>query len=265
MTTKQPAIGIYVRTSTADQEDGLESQIHSCRNKIVDGDLDRVELYKDDGVSGTVDEREDYQRLLRDIDSGDVETVVVSEISRLSRSTYTLIGFLERVFDEEVGLEVADGSFPSIEAGNPFMQALARMMAVLAELERDLTSIRVQRGIQNAIEQGKWHGRPPKGFTTNDDGYLAVVPDEFGSVATAIEAVELGESVYAAANAANIPQQTLRDIYNDEEKRQLYIRGDADAERIQDAIEEADFDATKETEIGELWNEIQSLREESGQ
>lgn len=150
--------------------------------------------------------------------------------------------FLEDVFTDEVGLRVADGSFPTVEPGNPFIKALAQIMAVLAELERELAKNRASRGVKTAIDQGKWVGSPPRGFTTDSDGYLQVKVEEYAQVQAAVETVIGGESVYAVSKATGIPNSTLNDIMNDPEKRVLYTDADADDERVNSALSSANVD-----------------------
>jgi len=237
---KPQNIAIYARTSTESQKDGITSQIKSCKSVLKDGELAHIELYKDEAVSGSIDDRKQFQQLLRHISEGQIETVVVSEISRLSRNTLTLMEFLEDVFSDEVGLRVADGSFPTVNPGDPFMKALAQIMAVLAELERELAKMRATRGVEVAIEQGKWVGSPPRGFTTDEDGYLMVVSSEYIQVQAAVEAVLNGSSVYAVSKATGIPNSTLNDIMNNPEKRVLYTDATADDERIDTALNSAE-------------------------
>jgi len=255
-------IALYARTSTDEQADGIESQLDSCRRKLDEDDLARSKLYKDEAVSGAKDDRPAFNRLQQDIANGKVEKVVVSELSRLSRNTLTLMEFLEQVFDDELGLIVADGQFPSFDEGNPFLEALARMMAVLAQLERDLIMARTERGIRRAANQGKWtKGRPPRGFSTDDDGFLVVDFEDYARVVGAIELIEKGGSVYSVARAADIPQSTLSEIYNDEEKRKLYTRQETDDELKREALNKADGDLRSESELSKLWNEMGEMRE----
>lgn len=256
-------IAIYVRTSTDEQDEGLESQLESCRDAVPEAELYRVEVYRDRGISGAKDEREGLNQLQTAIDEGGVEKVVVSELSRISRNTLTLMEFLEDVFENELGLEVVDGEFPSMESGNPFMKALGRMMAVLAELERDLISMRVERGIRRAMNQGKWVGRPPRGFTTDDDGYLVVDTEEYILVTRALDLIERGASVYKVSKATGIPEQTLHGIYDDEEKRRLYTRMEAEDERVDAALESEDKSELRaESDIAKVWSEVDGLKDD---
>lgn len=253
-------IAIYARTSTDEQEEGIDSQLDSCRRKLSNDELNRVEIYQDRAVSGAKDDRDAFNQLQTDIASGDIEKVVISELSRLSRNTLTLMEFLEKVFDDEVGLVVADGQFPSFDEGNPFLEALARMMAVLAQLERDLIQARTERGIRRALDQGKWQGRPPKGFTTDEDGFLVVATEEYLTVVAALELVEKGASIYKVSRSTGIAEQTLSDIYNDDEKRSLYLRQQSDDELKQQALNKAAGELRSESEISKIWDELGEIR-----
>lgn len=258
--SNEEAIGVYARTSTDEQEHGIDSQIHNCREHIPDDELHRVEIYKDEAVSGAKDDRPGFQRLKDDIDTGHVEKVYVSELSRISRNTLTLMEFLEGVFDDEIGLVVTDGDFPDIEPGNPFMKALGRMMAVLAELERDLTAARVERGLKRAREQGKWVGRPPKGFSTNDEGYLRVEVEEYLTVVKAIELVERGASARSVARAAGMSPQTLTTILNDEEKRALYARREPYRDEIDEALGEEVEGGSARVDFEDVTEQLTEIR-----
>ena len=257
-------IAIYARTSTDSQKEGIKSQTESCKSVLRDGELAHIDLYQDEAVSGSIDDRDQFQQLLRHISEGKIETVVVSEISRLSRNTLTLIEFLEDVFSDEVGLRVADGSFPTVNPGDPFMKALAQIMAVLAELERELAKMRATRGVEVAIEQGKWVGSPPRGFTTDNEGYLMVDATEYAQVQAAVESVINGNSVYAVSKATGIPNSTLNDIMNTPEKRVLYTDGMARDERIDSALDSANVSGidSKEQDVADALKGISKAIED---
>lgn len=262
--TQGEHIAIYARTSTDSQKHGMESQIHSCRRRVEEdgGGQSDVQLYIDRATSGTEgrDTRQGFSDLVQAIQDGTVTKLYVSELSRISRNTLTLMQFLENIFEEEIGLVVVDGSFPSFEQGNPFMRALARMMAVLAELERDLIAARVERGIQRAIDSGKWRGRPPKGFTTNSDGHLVVKTAEYATIVAALDAINKGQSIYSVARATGVSEQTLSDIWNDASKRALYTKGESDDERKQEALDKAAGELRSESDISQLYAELTDIK-----
>ena len=62
-----------------------------------------VQFYVDDGYSGTNFNRPDFQRMLKDIESGMIGTVIVKDMSRLGRD-YLKVGYYSEVYFGEMGV-----------------------------------------------------------------------------------------------------------------------------------------------------------------
>ena len=84
-------VGIYIRLSREDEDKRkLESEsITNQRNLILnyintrDDNFKIYDEYVDDGVSGTTFERPNFQRLIKDIESGKINCVITKDYSRL--------------------------------------------------------------------------------------------------------------------------------------------------------------------------------------
>ena len=95
--TRTWLIGVYIRLSKEDARHLDESESVTNQRSIIedyiasmdDGDEYRiVDEYVDDGISGTTDdEREDFQRMLKDIRRGRVNCVIVKTLRALSETT----------------------------------------------------------------------------------------------------------------------------------------------------------------------------------
>lgn len=109
--------------------------------------------------SGTKRDRKELNRLLSTVRQGD--TVIATELSRITRSTKDLIEILEIAKDKKLKLMLgtfeADCSKNSLD---PMTEGMLKMMGVFAELERNITSERVKSGLKNAVSKGKILGRP---------------------------------------------------------------------------------------------------------
>lgn len=109
--------------------------------------------------SGSHENREKLQRLLETVKPGD--TIACTEVSRLSRSTKQLCEILEFVEKNKIKLIV--GTF-IVDCRNddidPMTMGMLRMMAVFAQMERDITIQRIKSGMENAKAKGKIIGRP---------------------------------------------------------------------------------------------------------
>lgn len=82
---------LYCRVSSLKQVregDSLDAQISALRNYVAEHNyLVNAGEYIDDGISGTkFDERDDLQRLLRDVEDGKIDIILVCRIDRWFRS-----------------------------------------------------------------------------------------------------------------------------------------------------------------------------------
>ena len=257
---------IYARVSTADQD--VERQLEEARDYLTDAGVAAVEEYPE-VVSGatTADERAEYDRLREAIAADRFDMVAVVELSRLSRLGATeVLDFIEFCLDHDTGVVALDVGL-EIRVDDPELQQvvyrmIASIMGSLAELEHKQKLKRVRSGIKAAQREGKWTGRPPRGFETTDEGYLRVAPSEFLHTREAIARVDHGDSVRGVAEDTGIPESTLRRLVDN--NRDLYLAGEAADERVAEAVAElGDLEDLRRGERGELEARIRSIvREE---
>lgn len=74
---------VYYRVSTDKQD--LDMQVNAVKNLLESKNIDynKCEVYKDFGISGTISNRPEYQKMLSEVGEGD--TIVSYEYSRLWR------------------------------------------------------------------------------------------------------------------------------------------------------------------------------------
>lgn len=138
----------YARVST--EEQNLDSQIDVLQSYHVE------RIFKEK-VTGTKKERLQLQTMMQQLRKGD--TVVVYKLDRISRSTKHLIAISDQF--EEIGvtfISIQDGVDTSTSMGKFFF----RVMASLAELERDIIVERTRAGLKAARARGRKGGRPFK-------------------------------------------------------------------------------------------------------
>ena len=98
MEIKDYRIGVYVRVAHKDDE-ALKRQeeyvLTYCRYR---GYPDVVKVYRDNGKSGTTENRPAYKRMLKDIRDGKINVIVVTDFSRLTRQPvyfyHKMIGYI---------------------------------------------------------------------------------------------------------------------------------------------------------------------------
>lgn len=233
-----PVTAVYLRVSTRTQStDRQQTEIE----EFLDGDVfAKAEIYVD-VASGADDSRPDFHRLEEDIQSDEIDHVVTYEMSRLSRRLTTTADFIDLCVENEVALTTTNDGFPNLSGdGNVGDVLIGKLFGWLMEFELQMIRERVQSGVNRAIDAGKWVGRPPYGFTTDDQGYLVIDMEDYIAMQMAVESVLLNpkKSVNSIARTYGVPQSSLDRIYKDEDRRKLYLSGETDDERFTTALSE---------------------------
>ena len=141
---------IYARVSTDDQTivtqlDPLERRARDLGLPIAQG-----QSYVDQGVSGRLDNRPDFDRLREAIRARAIDVVLVTKIDRLGRSARTILGVFDEAEAAGVRIIVLDGG---IDTGTPVGRFTRTIVAGFAELEGDLIRERTQVAM-DAIRTG---------------------------------------------------------------------------------------------------------------
>lgn len=160
--------GLYERLSNStDASTSIERQDEACRAEVKRRNGRVVgNAFVDEGVSGALPpmERPAMRRLLESL--GQFDAVMVWKIDRIARS---FIGFAEIVSKLDAkGVALVSATEP-IDMSGPTGRAMAQMIAVFAELEREMIKARVRDSMRKAKEDARFHGgRVPYGLTVAD-------------------------------------------------------------------------------------------------
>lgn len=144
----------YCRCSTDETKQDIARQ----ERELITLGVDKKYIFTE-YAHGTDRERIELNRLLAAIVPGD--TIVATELSRITRSTKDLIEILDIAKDKQIKLIL--GGFIcdcSDDELDPMTEGMLKMMGVFAEMERNIISQRVKSGIKNAKAKGKKLGRP---------------------------------------------------------------------------------------------------------
>lgn len=96
----------YLRLSREDGDKeesnsiGSQREIISRKVKELGNEFDLVDFYIDDGFTGLNTDRPEFQRMLKDIEKGYINTIITKDLSRLSRNSYEANFYLEKYFLE---------------------------------------------------------------------------------------------------------------------------------------------------------------------
>lgn len=109
--------------------------------------------------SGTKTNRVELNKLLSTVKQGD--TIVTTEVSRITRSTKQLCDLIDFVKANHIKLVIGNSMIVDCTTGDidPMTKAFIQIAGVFAELERNMTVSRIVSGMQNAKNKGKHIGR----------------------------------------------------------------------------------------------------------
>lgn len=136
----------YARVSTDQQE------LHRQLDALEKVGYDRLIQEK---YTGTKKDREGLQQLLDIVREGDA--VIVESISRLGRKTLDILSTIEELTNKGI---IFISLKENMDTTTPTGKAMLGMMAVIAQLERDLIVQRTKEGLDSAKKRGVKLGRP---------------------------------------------------------------------------------------------------------
>lgn len=176
-------VGVYVRVSSDEQAlhgQSLDEQESTLKHYCEAMDWKIVDIYREDGKSGKDLERPAYKRMMQDARAGQINTILIKKIDRLTRS---LLDF-ERILIEyeNLGLDVISKE-ERFETRNPLSAAFIRIIMVFAQLEREQIAKRTADVVHYKRSQGlPTGGTPPLGYNhqkiNGKGGPLRLVPEE---------------------------------------------------------------------------------------
>lgn len=163
--------GIYARLSS-DQDmrknESVETQIEIARRYVDDWNQchqDKIEIidcYTDLGKTGTNFDRDGFKRLMQDIRLGDINCVIVKDLSRFGRNYLETGNYIEKIFPF-LGIRfiaVADG-YDTGEDGSNTKQMASEIKNLVNDMYAKDFSIRAKLRLKQRREDGSYVGGPP--------------------------------------------------------------------------------------------------------
>ena len=145
---------LYARVSTHDQQT-LGLQVEAMAAYIKGRGWDLVSQVKE--VGSGAKQRPDREVLLKAARRREVDVLVVWRLDRWGRSLPDLVVPLRELTELGIGFVSLT---EALDLTTPTGRAMAGMVAVFAEFEREIMRERVRAGIAQARKEGRRHGRP---------------------------------------------------------------------------------------------------------
>jgi len=180
---KVKRIGLYIRVSTLEQASNPEGSIKSQEQRLRQaiklrnmdepfGEVERV--FIDRAKSGKDTKRPALQRMLKAIELGEIDLVMVTELSRLSRSLKDFCEMFHVMKELGCGFQSLREQYDTTTAAG---EMILYTVANLAQFERRQTSERIAANFHARAQRGLYNCGPvPFGYKliTDKRGYLAL-------------------------------------------------------------------------------------------
>jgi DNA invertase Pin-like site-specific DNA recombinase len=145
----------YARTSTTDQDAGLEAQERDLRAVGVE------RLYSEQVSS--VATRAQLELALDYVREGD--SLVVTKLDRLARSVHDLCNIVKRIEAKGASLRILA---MNLDTSTPTGKLMLNVLGSVAQFEREVMLERQREGIAKAKSEGKYKGREPTAMRQAD-------------------------------------------------------------------------------------------------
>ena len=177
---KRKNVAAYARVSS-----GKDAMLHSLSAQISyynsyiqqHGDWCFAGVYADEALTGTKDNRPEFQRMIADCKAGEIDMIITKSISRFARNTVTLLETVRGLKALGVDVYFEEQNIHSMSGDGELMLAI---LASFAQEESLSASENVKWRIRNDFKQGKLplNFKQFYGYSRTADGDFEIVKKE---------------------------------------------------------------------------------------
>lgn len=139
----------YIRVSTSDQN--TDMQLDAVKNYCKIKSWQEPAFFVDHGESGKKESRPQLDLMLKKLQAGEFNTILVYKFDRISRSTTHLIGLMNDFRTKNIDfISISE----NVDTSTPMGKMIFSIIAVLAEFERETIVQRTKDGLKAAKERG---------------------------------------------------------------------------------------------------------------
>lgn len=206
---KKKQVAAYARVST-----GKDAMLHSLSAQVSYYSAyiqKRPEwlycgVYVDEAVTGTKNERPEFQRLLSDCRAGKIDMVITKSISRFARNTVTLLETVREL--KALGVDVFFEE-PNIHTMSAAGEMMLTLLASVAQEESRMTSERMKWRVRKNFEEGVPWNVTILGYTLRNSRFV-IVPEEAAIVRQIYDLYLSGKGYAAIADILNAADTKTR-------------------------------------------------------
>ena len=210
MEQTRPTAVIYARVSSQNDRQDTKRQVQDLERYAESQNLRVLKVYEEH-ISGAkkIEERQILSECLEYCTSHSVKILLVSELSRLGRSTLQVLRSLEILHEAKVSVYIQNIGISSLQPNgevNPIASIMITILAEMSNIERCNIQYRLNSGRKQYIERGGKLGRKPGSCKTTEQ-----MKEEYKEV---ISLLKKDYSIRNVAKLTGCSVQTVQTVKN---------------------------------------------------
>lgn len=210
MNTNNAKAVIYARVSSQTDRQDTTRQVSDLKRFALSQEMEIVEIFEEH-ISGAkkLEEREILTQCLEYCKNNSVKYLLISELSRLGRSTLQVLRSLEILHEAKVCVYIQNIGLYSLQpdgAVNPVASIMITILAEMSNIERGNIQYRLNSGRQQYINRGGKLGRRKGSIKTAEQK-----KEEYKEV---ISLLKRGYSIRNVAKLTGFSIQTVQTVKN---------------------------------------------------
>ena len=202
---KKLRVCAYARVSSdsISQGESFENQVSTYERKIKSNpEYEFAGVYADQGISGTVDCRPEFQRMIVDCRAGKVDLVLTKSISRFARNTAIVLKYTRELKQLGIGVVFEENGISTLSSEGELMMTV---LASFAQEESRSMSGNDKWSIRKRFERGEIMINTTRfmGYDKNEYGNLIINEVEAKIVKRIFDMYVSGEGCHRIANKLN--------------------------------------------------------------
>ncbi len=181
MANKQNITALYERLSRDDELQGESNSITNQKDYLEEyareNGFRNIQHFTDDGYSGTNFNRPGFSSLIAEVEAGNIETVIVKDMSRFGRN-YLQVGFYTEMMFPKKGVRfIAINN--NVDSSNPTDNDFTPFLNIMNEWYAKDTSKKIRTVFKSRMRDGKrCSGSVPYGYYRKPDDKQTFYVDE---------------------------------------------------------------------------------------
>lgn len=176
--SKKLCVAAYIRVSSEKDEalNSLQNQELTYTAQIIANPYWALAgIYSDCGISGTLEARPEFQRLMSDCRAGKIDLIITKSFSRFARNTIVLLSALRELKSHGIEVIFENDNIRSLSAGG---ELLITLLAAKAQAESFSVSENQRWRIKKMFKQGLLTGGVRMLGYRSENNRLRIIPEE---------------------------------------------------------------------------------------